>query len=978
MNQPAIIAVFLAIHGLAAAQTPTLQCFEVPANNVTMRGSSIAEPIGDQFMFCTGTPTTAGQAVAAYDITMTLDATVTNRRLAGDWADALLLIDSDTATRPLICGAAEAPETSPGVCQVFGTGDGQGVYDGSQGRPNVFQAQLGAGGNILVWHGVPLDGGTHNLRFTNVRVVTPIVMGGGWNFHAYLTTNPVIPISSPFQLVGVAFPAFGFSTASAPEIPTCSGANTALLTDPSASGVAQTQLTFGEFIPFGFRRRSAAVFVDNDLSPPPISSSEWQSETGYVNLEFPAISGRGDLAKAGLADSGTRLYARFYNVPAGMHLFAPTVVPLTGDQTHPGVLRMVASSLVEGGPFEPVPAQPNGLAEIATRAGLPTLVYEVLDSSPNAGEQAHVPLYLAYYPGALLVPTGAAWVHAGFAPLSTVVASSETAPVPRFLDLQSPGSLFTVTGCNGTTVIDTLPSGLGIVVDGVPHTAPQSFEWEIGSQHSIGAVSVQPGAAATRYVLQSWSDGIAAAHDVLVEGNTSGYTALFAVQHQLTTTAEPADAGTILSSPAHADGYYDRNSTVQLTATAARGWAFSNWSEAAAGSSNPVVVTIDAAKTVTANFVRSGPIPLRFVAMTPCRAVDTRKTAGPFNGPALGASSSRTFALRNSACGVPAAAQAYSLNATVVPLGALGYLTLWPTGQTRPTVSTVAAPDGRIKANAAVVQAGDSGEVSVFASDSTHVVLDINGYFVPETEPGSLSFYPLTPCRAADTRHTPGGLISSGQSRDFVLAGACGIPAGAGAYSVNFTAVPKHGLGFMTAWPTGAERPLASLLNAPTGTIVANAAIVQAGSGGAVSVFASDDTDVVIDVNGYFAAPGEAGALSFYPASPCRAVDTRRPAGEFGGPALSGERDFAVSSTCGVAADAVAYALNATVVPPGGLGYLTLWPWGSTRPGVSTLSALDANITSNAAIVPAASGKITAYSSDPTQLVLDLNGYFAP
>jgi hypothetical protein len=74
----------------------------------------------------------------------------------------------------------------------------------------------------------------------------------------------------------------------------------------------------------------------------------------------------------------------------------------------------------------------------------------------------------------------------------------------------------------------------------------------------------------------------------------------------------------------------------------------------------------------------------------------------------------------------------------------------------------------------------------------------------------------------------------------------------------------------------------------------------------------------------------------------------------------------------------MAYSLNATVVPPSGLGYLTLWPWGSTRPGVSTLSALDAGITSNAAIVPASSGQISAYSSDPTQLILDLNGYFAP
>ena len=49
--------------------------------------------------------------------------------------------------------------------------------------------------------------------------------------------------------------------------------------------------------------------------------------------------------------------------------------------------------------------------------------------------------------------------------------------------------------------------------------------------------------------------------------------------------------------------------------------------------------------------------------------------------------------------------------------------------------------------------------------------------------------------------------------------------------------------------------PLVSTLNAPTGTVVANAAIVPAGTSGAISVYASDATDLVIDINGYFAPP---------------------------------------------------------------------------------------------------------------------------
>lgn len=75
------------------------------------------------------------------------------------------------------------------------------------------------------------------------------------------------------------------------------------------------------------------------------------------------------------------------------------------------------------------------------------------------------------------------------------------------------------------------------------------------------------------------------------------------------------------------------------------------------------------------------------------------------------------------------------------------------------------------------------------------------------------------------------------------------------AYSLNFTAVPPASLGYLTAWPSGESQPLVSSLNSPTGTIVANAVIVSAGASGAVNVSSSDQTNLVIDINGYFAPP---------------------------------------------------------------------------------------------------------------------------
>jgi len=69
---------------------------------------------------------------------------------------------------------------------------------------------------------------------------------------------------------------------------------------------------------------------------------------------------------------------------------------------------------------------------------------------------------------------------------------------------------------------------------------------------------------------------------------------------------------------------------------------------------------------------------------------------------------------------------------------------------------------------------------------------------------------------------------------------------------------------------------------------------------------------------------------------------------------------------------------NATVVPVGSLGYLTLWPDTENKPVVSTLNAVDGMITSNMAIVPNVNGKTDAYASGITQLVLDISSFFAP
>ncbi len=429
--------------------------------------------------------------------------------------------------------------------------------------------------------------------------------------------------------------------------------------------------------------------------------------------------------------------------------------------------------------------------------------------------------------------------------------------------------------------------------------------------------------------------------------------------------------------------YYDEQ-PITLTASPQAGSLFTGWRNCDLSFGFSCNLTVTAARTVTAVF--NVPFALQYVPLTPCRVVDTRLPNGPFGGPAIPGGTSRDFAVPAGPCqGIPANAAAYSLNVTTVPHGGyLAYLSAWPTGFTRPLTSVMNSFDGRIKANAVILQAGDTASVSVFVSNTADVVLDIDGYFIAPSA-STLAFFPLTPCRVIDTRNANGPLggpiLQKNQRRDFAILDAtgCGVPAtGAAAYSFNVTVVPAGGqdLSYLTVWPSGVHQPVVSTLNALTGAITANAAIVPAGTGGDISVYpAGDNTDLVVDINGYFAAPSSGQhPLSLYAFNPCRVLDTRQTIGAFDGQIVVGVEN----STCEVPGAAQAYNLNATVLPNGALGFLTLWADGQPRPLASTLNALDGAVTSNMAIVPTTNGSIDAYAAGLTQLILDISSYFAP
>jgi hypothetical protein len=130
---------------------------------------------------------------------------------------------------------------------------------------------------------------------------------------------------------------------------------------------------------------------------------------------------------------------------------------------------------------------------------------------------------------------------------------------------------------------------------------------------------------------------------------------------------------------------------------------------------------------------------LVFIAITPCRIMDTRGQGGSgntglFGPPSLVASQARIIPIPKSNCGVPAAA-AYSMNIiSVTPLGqAVGFIAAWQDDQPWSGTVVLNTLQGGVVDNSAIVPAGADGGIQVRSTDNGDLVIDINGYYVQAT-----------------------------------------------------------------------------------------------------------------------------------------------------------------------------------------------------------------------------------------------------
>lgn len=372
----------------------------------------------------------------------------------------------------------------------------------------------------------------------------------------------------------------------------------------------------------------------------------------------------------------------------------------------------------------------------------------------------------------------------------------------------------------------------------------------------------------------------------------------------------------------------------------------------------------------------------RYVPSDPVRIFDSRD-AGDAGYVCPGATVTVPVAGRG---GVPVAggATAAVLNVTATAAGGAGFVTVWPAGTARPTVSSLnLTAVGQTRPNLVIVPLGEGGAVNVFSQSGVHVVVDVAGWFVPATTADAGRYVPLTPARLVDTRTGAGARLPAGGVVDVPAVGHGGLPpSGVAAVVVTITGTDATGPGFVTAWPTGAARPLASNVNiGRAGETAPNLAIVRVGAGGAISVFSQASAHVVVDVAGYV-TDDTALAVSaglFVPVAPARVVDTRESgAAPASLPMLGGTITVRHTGVAGVPTERVgAVAVNVTAVDTAAEGFVTVWPAGAPMPTTSSLNVGVDDTRAGAAVMKLGDGGAASiFTQRGAHLVSDVFGWF--
>jgi hypothetical protein len=232
---------------------------------------------------------------------------------------------------------------------------------------------------------------------------------------------------------------------------------------------------------------------------------------------------------------------------------------------------------------------------------------------------------------------------------------------------------------------------------------------------------------------------------------------------------------------------------------------------------------------------------------------------------------------------------------------------------------------------------------------------------------------PVGPLRLADTRLADCGCQRLDATTIRVdIAGRSGIATDITAAAITVTAADAAAPTYVTAWPSGAERPGTSTVNIRPGAAVANSAIIPVGVDGSIDVFAPSAVSMIIDVSAVFAPAASAASGRFVPTAPVRLLDTR----EGSGPLPPGG-SVSVPLPAGAPADSLALMVNVTSVDAPVAGFLTGRAAGAA-PSTSSFVNPDGSGAPVAAsvVLPASPGGITIDTSSGGNVLVDVIGWF--
>ncbi|MHB1007967.1 MAG: N-acetylmuramoyl-L-alanine amidase [Propionibacteriaceae bacterium] len=371
--------------------------------------------------------------------------------------------------------------------------------------------------------------------------------------------------------------------------------------------------------------------------------------------------------------------------------------------------------------------------------------------------------------------------------------------------------------------------------------------------------------------------------------------------------------------------------------------------------------------------------PSHYVPMTPVRILDTRATQS------VAAQSTITLQVAG-VKNVPADASAVSLNVTVTNAKAVGFVTVWPTGGTRPVASNLNVDAGQTVPNLVTVKVGTSGTVSLYNSSTSplDLIVDLGGYYATGAPTAGGGTVTVTPSRVLDTRSGIGatGPLAAQSSLQLRVTGGS-VPVDASAVLVNLTAADPTSPGYLAAFPSGVTPPLVSNVNFGAGQTAANLALVKVGAGGAITIQNGSlaSVSVVADIMGYVSGSGTANALRAAD-MPVRILDTRIGNGRFGPVPAGQDVTLQITGRGGVPTTGVtAVVLNLTVTDCTSTGYVSAYASGTSWPGTSNLNYTPGATRPNQVVVALGSdGAVTLHNGSTggsVQLIADIEGYIA-